>query len=122
MCNLYSIIKGPQANRDFAHAMRDTTGNLPPIPHVEIGPRPLAPANAIKGGRIVHPPRIDKRRPIGPNAAGVFPRRIPFMDLVLFPGPLRADLGHSRKAGVQDNPAPTRLEITAGSGACLESR
>ena len=34
MCNLYSITKGPQAIRDFAHAMRDTTGNLPPIPGV----------------------------------------------------------------------------------------
>jgi hypothetical protein len=32
MCNLYSITKGPQAIRDFARAMRDTTGNLPPIP------------------------------------------------------------------------------------------
>src|SRR5271169_298060 len=31
MCNLYSITKGPQAIRDFARAMRDTTGNLPPI-------------------------------------------------------------------------------------------
>jgi len=30
MCNLYSITKGPQAIRDFARAMRDTTGNLPP--------------------------------------------------------------------------------------------
>ena len=34
MCNLYSITKGPQAIRDFARAMRDTTGNLPPIPGV----------------------------------------------------------------------------------------
>jgi putative SOS response-associated peptidase YedK len=32
--NLYSITKGPQAIRDFAHAMRDMTGNLPPIPGV----------------------------------------------------------------------------------------
>ena len=45
------------------------------VQHVEIRPRSLAPANAIKGGRIVHPPRIDKRRPIGPNAARVSPRR-----------------------------------------------
>ena len=34
MCNLYSITKGPQAIRDFTRAMRDTTGNLPPIPGV----------------------------------------------------------------------------------------
>jgi putative SOS response-associated peptidase YedK len=34
MCNLYSITKGPQAIRDFARAMRDTTGNLPPLPGV----------------------------------------------------------------------------------------
>jgi putative SOS response-associated peptidase YedK len=34
MCNLYSITKGPQAIRDFARAMRDTTGNLPSIPGV----------------------------------------------------------------------------------------
>ncbi|MFZ0205078.1 MAG: SOS response-associated peptidase family protein [Roseiarcus sp.] len=34
MCNLYSITKGPQAIRDLARAMRDTTGNLPPIPGV----------------------------------------------------------------------------------------
>jgi putative SOS response-associated peptidase YedK len=34
MCNLYSITKGPQAIRDFARAMRDKTGNLPPIPGV----------------------------------------------------------------------------------------
>ena len=34
MCNLYSITKGPQAIRDFARAVRDTTGNLPPIPGV----------------------------------------------------------------------------------------
>ncbi len=34
MCNLYSIAKGPQAIRDFARAMRDSTGNLPPIPGV----------------------------------------------------------------------------------------
>ena len=34
MCNLYSITKGPQAIRDFARAMRERTGNLPPIPGV----------------------------------------------------------------------------------------
>jgi hypothetical protein len=32
MCNLYSITKGPQAIRDFTRAVRDTIGNLPPIP------------------------------------------------------------------------------------------
>lgn len=34
MCNLYSITKGPQAIREFTRAVRDTTGNLPPIPGV----------------------------------------------------------------------------------------
>jgi hypothetical protein len=34
MCNLYGITKRPQAIRDFARAMRDATGNLPPIPGV----------------------------------------------------------------------------------------
>ena len=31
MCNLYSVTKGQSAIRDFAQAMRDTTGNLPRI-------------------------------------------------------------------------------------------
>jgi putative SOS response-associated peptidase YedK len=49
MCNLYSITKGPQAIRDFARAMRDTTGNLPPIS----GVFPVAPIvrNAVDGER-----------------------------------------------------------------------
>jgi putative SOS response-associated peptidase YedK len=34
MCNLYSITKGQQAIRDLAGAMRDITGNLPPLPGV----------------------------------------------------------------------------------------
>ena len=34
MCNLYSVTKGQQAIRDLANAMRDTTGNLPPLPGV----------------------------------------------------------------------------------------
>ncbi len=34
MCNLYSITKGPQAIRDFARAMQNSTGNLPPLPGV----------------------------------------------------------------------------------------
>jgi putative SOS response-associated peptidase YedK len=34
MCSLYSVTKGPQAIRDLAHAMRERTGNLPPIPGV----------------------------------------------------------------------------------------
>ncbi len=41
MCNLYSHTKGPQAIRDLARAMRDTTGNLPPLP--SIFPDYLAP-------------------------------------------------------------------------------
>ena len=31
MCNLYSVTKGQQAIRELAGAMRDTTGNLPPL-------------------------------------------------------------------------------------------
>ena len=34
MCNLYSITKGQAAIIALARAMRDTTGNLPPIPGV----------------------------------------------------------------------------------------
>jgi putative SOS response-associated peptidase YedK len=34
MCNLYSVTKGQAAIRDFALAMRDMTGNLPPMPGV----------------------------------------------------------------------------------------
>jgi putative SOS response-associated peptidase YedK len=34
MCNLYSLSKGQQAIRDLAGAMRDSTGNLPPLPGV----------------------------------------------------------------------------------------
>jgi putative SOS response-associated peptidase YedK len=34
MCNLYSTTKGPQAIRDAARAMRDTSGNWPPLPGV----------------------------------------------------------------------------------------
>jgi putative SOS response-associated peptidase YedK len=31
MCNLYSITKGQRAIIEFTRAMRDTTGNLPPL-------------------------------------------------------------------------------------------
>jgi putative SOS response-associated peptidase YedK len=34
MCNLYSVTKGQAAIREFARAMRDTTGNLPSMPGV----------------------------------------------------------------------------------------
>ena len=34
MCNLYAMTKGQQAIRDLARAMRDTTGNLPPLPSI----------------------------------------------------------------------------------------
>lgn len=34
MCNLYSITKGQAAIRGLTRAMRDTTGNLPPLPGV----------------------------------------------------------------------------------------
>jgi putative SOS response-associated peptidase YedK len=31
LCNLYSVTKGQQAIREFTGAMRDRTGNLPPL-------------------------------------------------------------------------------------------
>ena len=31
MCNLYSVTKGQQAIRELARALRDRTGNLPPL-------------------------------------------------------------------------------------------
>lgn len=34
MCNLYSVTKGQAAIREFARAMRDLTGNLPPLPGI----------------------------------------------------------------------------------------
>jgi putative SOS response-associated peptidase YedK len=34
MCNLYSLTKGQQAIREMAAAMRDRTGNLPPLPGI----------------------------------------------------------------------------------------
>jgi putative SOS response-associated peptidase YedK len=34
LCNLYSVTKGQQAIRELAGAMRDRTGNLPPLPSV----------------------------------------------------------------------------------------
>ena len=34
MCNLYSVTKGQQAIREIANAMRDTTGNMPPLPGI----------------------------------------------------------------------------------------
>ncbi|ESR23323.1 SOS response-associated peptidase [Lutibaculum baratangense] len=34
MCNLYSITKGQQAIREFAGAMHDSAGNLPPLPGI----------------------------------------------------------------------------------------
>ncbi len=51
MCNLYSITKGQAAIIAFTRAMRDTTGNLPPLPG--IFPNYLAPIvrNAPDGVR-----------------------------------------------------------------------
>src|SRR5476651_637822 len=51
MCNLYSITKGQAAITAFTRAMRDTTGNLPPLPG--IFPDYMAPVvrNASDGVR-----------------------------------------------------------------------
>ena len=51
MCNLYSITKGPQAIRDLAHAMRDTTGNLPPVPGFFPDCRAPIVRNVVEGAR-----------------------------------------------------------------------
>ena len=34
LCNLYSVTRGQQAIRELTRALRDTTGNLPPMPAV----------------------------------------------------------------------------------------
>jgi putative SOS response-associated peptidase YedK len=46
MCNLYSITKGQAAIIAFARAMRDLTGNLPPMP----GVFPDYPAPIVRNG------------------------------------------------------------------------
>jgi putative SOS response-associated peptidase YedK len=47
MCNLYSITKGQAAIIAFTRAMRDLTGNLPPMP----GVFPDYPAPVVQRGR-----------------------------------------------------------------------
>jgi len=51
VCNLYSLTKGQDAIRNLSRAMRDTTGNLPPLPG--IFPDMPAPVvrNAADGAR-----------------------------------------------------------------------
>jgi putative SOS response-associated peptidase YedK len=47
MCNLYSVTKGQTAIRELARAMRDTTGNLPPLPGIFPDyPAPIARSGA----------------------------------------------------------------------------
>src|SRR5918994_3638847 len=46
MCNLYSVTKGQAAIRELVRAMRDTTGNLPPLP----GIFPDYPAPIVRTG------------------------------------------------------------------------
>src|SRR5437868_13178921 len=48
MCNLYSLTKGQAAIIAITRALRDTTGNLPPLPG--IFPDYKAPVVANKGG------------------------------------------------------------------------
>lgn len=51
MCNLYSLTKGQQAIIAMARAMRDTTGNLPPLPGIFPDyPAPIV-SNATDGVR-----------------------------------------------------------------------
>jgi hypothetical protein len=51
MCNLYSITKGQRAIIEFTRAMRDTTGNLPPLPGVFPDYLPPIVRNAPDGVR-----------------------------------------------------------------------
>jgi len=53
VCNLYSLTKGQDAIRNLSKAMRDTTGNLPPLPG--IFPDMPAPVvrNAADGAREI---------------------------------------------------------------------
>ncbi|HEV7436504.1 MAG TPA: hypothetical protein VGO22_16790 [Pseudorhizobium sp.] len=46
MCNLYSVTKGQAAILEFTRAMRDRTGNLPPLP----GVFPDYPAPVVRNG------------------------------------------------------------------------
>jgi putative SOS response-associated peptidase YedK len=46
MCNLYSVTKGQAAIRELVRVMRDTTGNLPPLP----GIFPDHPAPIVRTG------------------------------------------------------------------------
>ena len=48
MCNLYSLTKSQTAILEFTRAMKDSTGNLPPLPG--IFPDYKAPVVANKGG------------------------------------------------------------------------
>jgi putative SOS response-associated peptidase YedK len=47
MCNLYSLTKGQAAIVALVRAMRDTTGNLPPMP----GIYPDYPAPIVRNAR-----------------------------------------------------------------------
>jgi putative SOS response-associated peptidase YedK len=51
MCNLYSMTKGPQAIRDAARAMRDVSGNWPPLPGVFTDYAAPIVRNAADGAR-----------------------------------------------------------------------
>jgi len=64
MCNLYSQTKGQAAIIAFTRALRDTTGNLPPLPG--IFPDYLAPVvrNASDG-------KVDGGRPMASLATGL---------------------------------------------------
>jgi putative SOS response-associated peptidase YedK len=48
MCNLYSLTTGQEAIRQLAKAMRDTTGDLPPLP--AIFPDQVAPVVRLAKG------------------------------------------------------------------------
>ena len=51
MCNLYSLTKGQDAIRALAKAMRDTTGNMPPLP--DIFPDQVAPVVRVQSATTI---------------------------------------------------------------------
>ena len=52
MCNLYSITKGQAAIIEFTRAMRDMTGNLPPLPGIFPDYKAPVVANRTRGADV----------------------------------------------------------------------
>jgi putative SOS response-associated peptidase YedK len=74
MCNLYSLTRSQDAIRQLTKAMRDTTGNMPPLPG--IFPDTLAPV--VRTARDSDRVRPDGGSPcaaLAPPASGIVTRR-----------------------------------------------